>query len=328
MTILRRRRFTAALLAAALAATAPGLAAAQAFPSKPIRFVVPFSPGGAADVLARVVGQHVGETLGQPVVVENRTGAGGGIGAEHVARSPADGYTLFVGSTGPLAINKSLYSKLGYDPAKDFAPVSLAVLVQNVLVVGPNVTVNSVQDIINRARSKPAGMTYASSGNGTSLHLAGELFKTMAKVDIVHVPYKGGAPAITDLMGGQVDMMFAVLPDAMPHIRAGKIRAIAVAGTQRSKSLPDVPTVGEAGVPGFEASAWYGFVAPAKTPPEVVQKLNAAINAALAKPEVQERLAPLGFDVVASTPQQFAAKIESEIAKWGAVVQASGARVD
>ena len=323
-----RRTFAVALAAAAIASIAPGLAAAQAFPTKPIKFVVPFSPGGAADVLARGGGQQVSETLGQPVVVENRTGAGGGIGAEIVARSPADGYTLFVGSTGPLAINKSLYSKLNYDPAKDFAPVSLAVLVQNVLVVSPKVTEKSVQEIIDRARAKPGGMTYASSGNGTSLHLAGELSKTMAKVDIVHVPYKGGAPAITDLMAGQVEMMFAVLPDAMPHIKAGKIRAIAVAGSQRSKSLPDVPTVAESGVPGFEASAWYGFVAPAKTPPEIVQKLNAAINAALAKPEVQERLAPLGFDVVASTPQQFAAKIESEIAKWGAVVQASGARVD
>lgn len=323
-----RRTFTTALAAVAIACAAPTFAQAQAFPTKPIKFVVPFSPGGAADVLARVVGQHVGEALGQPVVIENRTGAGGGIAAEHVARSAPDGYTLFVGSTGPLAINKSLYSKLPYDPAKDFAPVSLAVLVQNVLVVGPNVNVNSVQDIINRARGKAGGMTYASSGNGTSLHLAGELFKTMAKVDIVHVPYKGGAPAITDLMGGQVDMMFAVLPDAMPHIKAGKIRAIAVAGTGRSKSLPEVPTVSETGVPGFEASAWYGFVAPARTPPEVIQKLNAAINAALLKPEVQERLAPLGFDVVASTPQQFAAKIDSEIAKWGVVVQASGARVD
>lgn len=323
-----RRIFSTALAATILAMAAPVFVQAQAFPTKPIKFVVPFSPGGAADVLARVVGQHVSESLGQPVVVENRTGAGGGIAAELVARSAPDGYTLFVGSTGPLAINKSLYSKLAYDPANDFAPVSLAVLVQNVLVVGPNVKENTVQEIISRARSKAGGMTYASSGNGTSLHLAGELFKTMAKVDIVHVPYKGGAPAITDLMGGQVDMMFAVLPDAMPHIKAGKIRAIAVAGTGRSKSLPDVPTVAETGVPGFEASAWYGFVAPAKTPPDVIQKLNAAINAALAKPEVQERLAPLGFDVVASTPQQFAAKIESEIAKWGAVVQASGARVD
>jgi len=323
-----RRIFTAALALATFAMAAPAIAEAQAFPSKPIKFVVPFSPGGAADVLARVVGQHVGESLGQPVVIENRTGAGGGIGAEYVARAAPDGYTLFVGSTGPLAINKSLYSKLPYDPAKDFAAVSLAVLVQNVLVVGPNVPVNSVQDVITRARGKSNGMTYASSGNGTSLHLAGELFKSMAKVDMLHVPYKGGAPAITDLMGGQVDMMFAVLPDAMPHIKAGKIRAIAVAGTERSKALPGVPTVSEAGVPGFEASAWYGFVAPAKTPPEVIQKLNAAINAALAKPEVQERLAPLGFDVVASTPQQFAAKIDSEIAKWAAVVQVSGARVD
>jgi tripartite-type tricarboxylate transporter receptor subunit TctC len=324
----RRRIFTAALALAAATLASAAFAQAPQFPSKPIKFIVPFSAGGAADILARVVGQHVGESLGQPVVVENKPGAGGGIAADYVARSDPDGYTLFVGSTGPLAINKSLYSKLSYDPAKDFAAVSLAVLVQNVLVVGPSVTVTSVQDVIARARGKPGGMTYASSGNGTSLHLAGELFKTMAKVDLVHVPYKGGAPAITDLIGGQVDMMFAVLPDAMPYIKSGKLRALAVAGTARSKSLPDVPTVFEAGVPGYEASAWYGFVAPAKTPPDIVRKLNAAINAALAKPEAQERLAALGFEVVASTPQQFTAKIESEIAKWAAVVQASGARVD
>lgn len=324
-----RRRILAAALGLAAAMMAGGaFAQSAAFPNRPIKFIVPFSAGGAADVLSRVVGQHVSESLGQPVVTENRPGAGGAIAAEFVARSPADGYTLFVGSTGPLAINKSLYSKLSYDPAKDFAAVSLAVLVQNVLVLNPKVPAAKVSDLLAMARAKPGAMTYASSGNGTSLHLAGELFKTMAKVQLVHVPYKGGAPAITDLIGGQVDMMFAVLPDAMPHIRAGKLKAIAVAGSSRSRSLPDLPTVSEAGVPGFEASAWYGFVAPAQTPPEIVHKLNAAINAALARADVQERLAGLGFEVVGSTPEQFKAKIDSEIAKWAPVVQASGARAD
>lgn len=298
------------------------------YPKLPIKFVVPFAAGGAATTLAHAVGQHVSERLGQPVVVENKPGAGGAIAAKYVAESNPDGYTVFVGSAAPLAINKSLYSKLPYDPAKDFAAVSLAALVPNVLVVNPNLPATTVAELLALCRSKPGVLTYASSGNGTTLHLAGELFKKMTKIDIVHVPYKGGAPAITDLLGGRVDFMFAVLPDAISHIRAGRLRAIAVAGNTRSNSLPDLPTVSEAGVPGFEASAWYGFVVPVRTPTEIVHTLNSAINAALARPEIREKLAALGFEAAGSTPQQFKLQIESEIAKWAAVVESSGARID
>lgn len=332
MTVsLSRRRFATGLAGTTALGMAPGarvLAQSAPFPDKPIRFVVPFSPGGAADVLARAVGQWVGTRLGQPVVVENRPGAGGSIAGELVAKSPPDGYTLFVGSTGPLAINATLYSKLPYNPVTDFAPVSLAVLVQNIVVVRPGFPAANVRELLELARRQPGKLTYASSGNGTSLHLAGELLKSMTGVDITHVPYKGGAPAITDLMGGQVDMMFAVAPDAMPHIRAGKITPLAVAGASRSPSLPDLPTVAEAAVPGFEASAWYGFVAPAKTPDGIVAVLNQAINQALATPEVRDRLSPLGFEIVGSDPKQFAGRIDSEVRKWGAVIKSIGIKAD
>lgn len=326
-----RRRFATRLAGVAAIGSLPArhvVAQTTNFPDRPIRFVVPFSPGGAADVLARSVGQWVGTHLGQPVVVENRPGAGGSIAGESVARSPADGYTLFVGSTGPLAINASLYSKLPYDPIADFAPVSLAVLVQNVLVVRAGLPAKTVGELLELARREPGRITYASSGNGTSLHLGGELLKSMAKVDLTHVPYKGGAPAIADLIGGQVDMMLAVAPDAMPHIKSGRVSALAVAGATRSPSLPDLPTIAEAGVPGYEASAWYGFVAPAGTPSAVVATLNKAINQALGAPEVRERLNPLGFEIVGSSPEQFAEKIKSEVGKWGAVVKSAGVKAD
>ena len=328
---LSRRRFATGLAGTSVLGMAPGarvLAQSASFPDKPIRFVVPFSPGGAADVLARAVGQWVGTRLGQPVVVENRPGAGGSIAGELVAKSPPDGYTLFVGSTGPLAINATLYSKLPYNPVTDFAPVSLAVLVQNIVVVRPGFPAANVKELLELARRQPGKLTYASSGNGTSLHLAGELLKSMTGVDITHVPYKGGAPAITDLMGGQVDMMFAVAPDAMPHIRAGKITPLAVAGASRSPSLPDLPTVAENGLPGYAFDVWYGVFASSKTPRATLQKINTDANTALRDAETAKRFAGAGIDLIGGGLDESNQYLRAEMTKWAKVIREAGITAD
>ena len=301
---------------------------AQAYPNHSIRLVVPFPAGGTTDILARDVAKKLTDTLGQSVVVDNRPGAGGNIGADLVAKAPPDGYTLLMGTVGTHAINPSLYAKMPYDHIKDFVPVVLVAGVPNVLVVNPSVPVNSVADLIKLAKSKPGAINFASSGSGTSIHLSGELFKTMTGVDMTHVPYKGSSPALTDLMGGQVQIMFDNLPSSLALIKSGKLRAVAVTSLKRAPALPDVPTVSESGVPGFEASSWFGILAPAGTPAPIVAKLNAEVNKWLQSPEGKEQLLAQGAEVAGGPPEKFVAHIRAETDKWAKVVKASGAKVD
>ena len=323
------RQAMLALVGTALLAL-PAIANAQtpAYPTKPIRLVVPFPAGGATDILAREVAKHLTETWGQSVVVDNRPGAGGNIGSELVAKAAPDGYTLEMGTVGTHAINASLYSKMPYDHVKDFVPVILVAGVPNVLVVNPSVPVNSVQELIAYAKANPGKLNFASSGSGTSIHLSGELFKVMAGVQMTHVPYKGSAPALQDLLGGQVQLMFDNLPPSLPQIKAGKLRALAVTSATRAPALPDIPTIAESGLPGFEASSWFGVLAPAGTSPAIVAKLNAEIAKWLASPEAKEKLAAVGANIAGGTPEDFARHIQAETAKWAKVVKESGAKVD
>ena len=313
-------------IVAGLALIAP--AKAQDYPSKPIRLVVPFAAGGATDVLARLVGERLTATLGQQVVVDNRPGAGGNIGSDLVARAEPDGYTILMGAVGTHAINPSLYPKMPYDPVKDFAPVTLVASVPNVLVINPGVPANSVQELIDLAKAKPGELNFASSGNGTSIHLSGELFKAMTGTDIVHVPYKGSGPAVTDLLGGQVQMMFDNMPSSLPHVKAGKLRALGVTSAKRSPALPEVPTIAEAGVPGYDATSWFGILAPAGTPEPVVTRLQGAIVQALGEPEMRQRMADLGAEPVGDTPAEFGQFIAAEIAKWAKVVNDAGVKLE
>jgi len=301
--------------------------AAQTYPAKPIKIIVPFPAGGIADIYARLLGNGIGEAWGQPVVVENRTGAGGNIGADFVAKSPPDGYTLGVGSIGTHAVNVTLFSKLPYDPVRDFAPIALVLEAEGLLVVHPSVPAQNVPELIALARAKPATLTFASAGMGTASHLAGELFKAMAKVDMVHVPYKGNVPAITDLLAGQTSILFATMPTVLPHAKTGKLRALATIGTERSAAAPELPTVGES-LPGFEVNNWIGLFAPAGTPPEIVRRWNAEVQRIMQSREIQARLPSEGARFIVMTPDQFAAFVKAEIAKWAPVVKASGARVD
>ncbi len=317
-------RFVAGALVAAFAAAA----FAQPYPSRPIRIVVPFPAGGTTDLIARAAGQKLTESLGQPVVVDNRPGAGGNIGAELVAKSAPDGYTLLMGTVGTHAINASLYPKMPYDHVRDFAPIILVAGVPNVLVVNPSLPVNSVQELIAYGKANPGKLNFASSGNGTSIHLSGELFKTMTGVQMAHIPYKGSAPALQDLAGGQVQLMFDNLPSALPLIKAGRLKALAVTSKTRAPALPDVPTVAESGLPGFEASSWFGLLAPAGTPQPVITKVNAEIAKWLATPEAKEKLTAQGANVVGGTPEDFARHIAAETAKWQKVVKESGAKID
>ncbi|HSX93754.1 MAG TPA: tripartite tricarboxylate transporter substrate binding protein [Hydrogenophaga sp.] len=327
---LSRRSLVA--LAAALAVPATALAQG-AWPTKPVRIVVPFAPGGTTDILARTIAPELTKAFGQSFVVENRAGAGGNIGAEVVAKSPGDGYTLLMGTVGTHGINKSLYSKLPYDPQKDFAPVTLVAGVPNVMVMSTKraqeLGVNSVADFIRAAKARPGRLNMASSGNGTSIHLAGELFKSRTGIFMTHIPYRGSGPAMTDLLAGNMDVMFDNLPSAMAHIQAGNLKAFAVTSAVRSAALPDVPTVAEAGkLPGFEASSWFGLLAPAGTPADVVSRLQQETAKALNAPAVKERLLAQGAIPSGNTPAEFAALIDAEIKKWEAVVKASGAKVD
>ena len=301
---------------------------AQAFPDKPVRFVVGFTPGGPSDILARAVGQKLAERWGQQVVVENRPGAGGNLAAEVVAKSAPDGYTWLLGNNSILATNHALYKKLSYDPLKDFAPVALVAVQPNILVVHPDVPAKSLQELIEFLKRNPGKLNYASSGAGAAAHLAGELFKSMAGVDIVHVPYKGAQPALTDLIAGHAQLMFATSASVIPYMKAGRLRALAVTTAQRSPSVPELPTVAQAGLPGFEATTWHGVVVPAATPAAVVQQLNRDINAVLKEKDLSERLAGLGAEVLTGTPQDFADYIAREIPKWTKVVKDSGAKAD
>jgi tripartite-type tricarboxylate transporter receptor subunit TctC len=315
------------LVAAALACVATA-SFGQGFPEKPIRLVIGFTSGGPSDILARALGQKLGERWNQQVVIENRPGAGGNVAAEAVAKSAPDGYTWLLGNNSILATNQSLYGRLGYDPVKDFAPVSLVAVQPNILVVHPDVRAHSVAELILLAKKSPGKLNYASSGAGAAAHLAGELFKAMAGVDLVHVPYKGAQPALTDVIAGQVQVMFATSASVIPFIKAGKLRALAVTTARRSASAPDLPTVSEAGVPGFEAITWHGVVVPAATPGPLVERLNRDIVAVLRLHDLRERLAMLGAEVIAGTPAEFADYIAGEIPKWAKVVRDSGARIE
>jgi tripartite-type tricarboxylate transporter receptor subunit TctC len=324
---LSRRIALAALAAAAFAAAAPA-AHAQAWPAKPVRIVVPYPPGGPTDIVARVVGQRLSERLKQPFVVENRAGAGGNIGAEAAAKSPADGYTLLLGTTAH-AINPSLFPALGYDIRKDFVPVALLTSIPLVLVVPAASSAATVADVVAMAKAKGGGLAYASSGNGQSTHLAAEMFASMAGAPMTHVPYKGSAPALTDLAGGQVALMFDTMLSAMPQVKAGRLRAIAVTSAQRAPSAPDVPTVAEAGgLAGYEATAWNGLFAPAGTPPEVTALLARTVAEVLAEPETRQRFATDGAIVGSGTSAEFGVFVGREIDKWRGVVQRANVKVD
>ena len=319
----------AALCAAALGASlpAPGGAQAQSYPSRPIKVVVGFPPGQATDVIARLMAAKLAESLGQPVVVENRPGKGGSLGAEAVAKSPPDGYTLLVSATAPLATNFNLYPSVGYNPATDFAPISLMAWLPFVLIVNPSVPANTLAELIAYAKTRPGALSYASSGNGTTAHLTMEMLKKATGIDILHVPYKGGVAALSDVMAGQLQMGWDTALFVLPHVKAGKVRAIATASPTRSPLMPDIPAAAET-VPGFSSGAWLGLVAPAGTPRDIVNRLNAELHKLMKTPELAEKLAGLGSEVLLSTPDEFHEHIRRELVKWGKAVRDSGTRLD
>ena len=321
-----RRRLLAA--AALLPVASAARAASGEFPDKPVRLVVPFPPGGGADNLARAIMPKVSQALGKPIIIDNKPGAGGNVGAEIVAGSPPDGYTLLYGTNGTHSINQSLYRNLRFDPIRDFAPVSRMTEIAAMLVVNPQLPVMTTTQLIRYATANPGKVNFASAGNGTTSHLSGELFRTMTGIDIVHIPYRGGAAAVADLVSGQVQMMIDVMPNVYPLAKDGRIRGIAVSTTVRFPGAPELPTISESGVAGFESSAWDGVLAPAGTPEAIVNRLNAAIRAALADPELIETLKSRGARPVAGTPQDFAQHIVESTKKWAVVVKASGARID
>ena len=317
----------ASLVAATLLFAAAN-ACAQSYPSKQLRFVVPFPPGGPADILSRTIGQNLSESWGQQVVIDNRAGAGGNIGAEIVAKAPPDGYTMLMGFVGTHAINSSLYRSMPFDAVKDFEPVALVAMVTIILVVHPSVPVKTVKELIALANAKPGELSFGSPGNGTPQHLAGELFNTMTGVKMVHVPYKGAVPALTDLLGGRLSMIFSSMPPALPHLQSGKLRALGVTSSARSPAAPDVPTIAQSGLKGYEVINWYGVLVPAKTPKEIVGKLNGEVVGIMNLPAVKERLAAQGAETYTSTPEKFAEMIKSETEKWAKVVKFSGAQLD
>jgi tripartite-type tricarboxylate transporter receptor subunit TctC len=298
------------------------------YPARPVSLVVAFTPGGASDVLARILARKLEQILGQPFVIENRPGAGGNVAAELVAHAAPDGYTLFNGNNAILATNAALYKNIGFDAEKDFAPIGLIGAQANILVVNRALPVHSMDELIALARAKPGQLNFASSGHGLAAHLAGELFKAEAGIDIVHVPYKGAAPALQDVIAGHVQMMFATASSVVPHIQSGKVRPLAVTTLKRSSVFPDLPTIDELGLKGFDATTWHGLVAPARTPQEIIVTLNRALASTLADPAVKQSLADLGVEIIGGTPEEFAAYIRSEIPKWTAIVKASGAKLE
>lgn len=316
------------VVVAALALSIAGSAGAQSdWPKRPIRLVVPFPPGGPTDIVARPLAQKLTEALGQTVLIDNRAGAGGGIGADSVAKASPDGYTLLVGTVGTHAINPSLYPKLGYDAARDFTPITLVAAAPVLLVANPAANINTARDLVRQARSSPNQLTYGSAGSGTPGHLTGEIFKATSGAPLMHVPYKGSAPAINDLLGGQIPLMFDPIQSVLPHVKSGKLVALATSGSKRSAALPDVPTFAEAGV-SAETAAWWGVFAPARTPPDIVAKLHSEIVRALQSADVHDKLQAAGIEPIGGGPVAFASYLKSEMRKWGKAVQDSGARVD
>jgi tripartite-type tricarboxylate transporter receptor subunit TctC len=308
-------------------AFASGPVLSQAYPARPIKLVVPFPPGGVVDFVGRLLAQETPKGLGQPVIVENRPGAGGTIGVGVVAKAPPDGYSIVLGASGGLAINVALM-KLPYDPVKDLAPISLVGTLPFVAVVYPGAGIESVDDLIAKAKARPGAIAFGSGGNGTPPHLAGELFKTMTGTNLVHVPYKGSAPALTALIAGEIPVAFENLNSALPHIRSGKVRGLATTGSRRPAAATDLPTMAEAGLVGYEVTGWLGLVAPAGTPPQIVQQLSAEVNRVMNLPEVREKLLAIAVEPMTTTPEQFSAFIAAEVPRWARLVQASGAKLD
>jgi len=323
-----RRTFIAALTGIALFAAALPGAQAQAWPSRGIRIIVPFAPGGSTDVFARLVGDRLSTALGQSVVVDNRAGAGGNIGAEAVAKAPPDGYTLLMATTGVMAVNNAMYKNLAFDAEKDLKPVIYIASITNVLIVPADSPLKSVGDVIAAAKAAPGKLSFASSGSGSSTHMSAELFRLMTGTELLHIPYKGSGQAMPDLISGRVSMMFENMPGVVGNIKAGKVRVLAVTGLQRTPALPDVKTVAESGVPGYESLSWSGIAAPAGTPPEIVARLNREINAILATPEMKQKLAEQGAEAVGGTPEAFSAHIARERVKWAKVVRDAGVVVN
>ena len=321
-------RFLVALASAALPAALPAIALAQAYPTKPVTIIVPWPPGGPSDIAARPMAKALTEDMKQTFIIDNRGGAGGNIGSAMVAKAPPDGYTLLITSSAPIVINPSLYKSMPFDPPKDLAPITNLLRVPLILAVNPSVPAKNLQELIAYVNSQKGKAQYASSGNGTPQHLTAELFKSVAKLDMIHVPYKGSAPAITDLVGGHVPIMFDSAIAILPQIKAGKVRAIAITSAKRSAILPDVPTFNEAGLKGFESYAWYGFFAPAKTPKEIITKLNTEALKVMKQPEWQKILAETGSENVGESPEQFGEFMKAEATKWAKVVKDSGATVD
>jgi len=303
-------------------------ALAQAFPNKPLRLICPFPPGGAVDIASRAIAQELSKNLGQPVTVENRPGAGGNIGGAEAALANPDGYTIFMTTSGIQAINPVLYAKMPFDPNKDLVPVSALVSLNNVLVLHPSIKANSVPEVIAMARSQPGAMNYASSGSGTSIHMSGEMFKSLTGVNITHIPYKGSAPAMTDLLGGQVMMMFDNIPSAIPHIKSGKLKALATTGSKRDPLLPELPTLAEAGIAGYESGVWFGLAVPANTPRDVVMKLNAEAIKGTRSPDFVKRMTELGYNIMGTSPEAMLDMSRAEVQRWGPIVRSSGAKAD
>ncbi len=316
------------LFALLLGLALPLAASAQAYPSKPIRLICPFPPAGAVDIASRATANELTKILGQTVAVENKPGAGGNLGGAETAHSAPDGYTIFMTTSGIQSINPTLYAKMPFDPNKDLTTVAPLVSLNNVLVVNPSVPAKTVKDVIALAKKEPGKWTYASSGNGTSIHMSGAMFTHMTQTDILHIPYKGSGPAVTDLLAGQVNMMFDNIPSSLPHIKAGKLRAIATTGAKRDPALPDVPTIAEAGVPGYESGVWFGLMAPAGTPKPIVARLNAAAMQAVKAPEFVKRMIELGYNIMSGTPEEMAAMNKRDLALWAPIIKSSGAKID